>query len=64
MYSLDKKEYPKSGNGLNCAPKATLNVKIASVQDVLETGLPKMLGDVTDLVSAGNAIQPIQPVLA
>jgi isopenicillin N synthase-like dioxygenase len=38
--------------------------KIASVQDVLETALAKTHGGVTDLVNAGNAIQPVQPLLA
>ena len=39
MYNLDKKEYPNGVNGFNCAPKATPDVNIASVQDVLETEL-------------------------
>lgn len=48
---------------MNCTPKATLDVKIASVQDVLETELAKTLGGVTNLVNAGNAIQAVLPVL-
>lgn len=64
VYNLDKKEYPNGVNGFNCAPKATSNVKIASVQDVLETELAKTLGGVNDLVNAGNAIQLVQSVLA
>lgn len=64
MYNLNKEEYPNGVDSLNGAPKATLDVKIASAQDVLETALTKTLGGVTNLFNAGIAIQPVQPVLA
>lgn len=55
IYNLDKKEYPNGVHGLNGAPKATLDVKITSVQHMRDTQFAKTLSGVTDSV---------QPVLA
>ena len=51
VYNLDKKDHASGVDGLNGAPKATPDVKMASVHDALEIELAKSLDRV-----------PIQPV--
>lgn len=64
VYNLDKKENPNGVDGLNDAPRAAPDVKSAAAQDMLDPALAKTLGGVPDSFNAGNAIQPVQPVLA